>query len=175
MKLPRRKALVVAGLAGVTTLLVGSAVLAMTVQGGFGMASANSDVGEPSVVTEVQYDDTVVVVPDAPAAPESGNAAPAAAAAGPSSSSAPAEAPSAAPAPAPAASYRSAPQSAAPAANQAPESESHAAPTPKPTTPTTQARTEPEDDEEAARPAPPKPAGCVGGVLEDNGVWNCQH
>jgi hypothetical protein len=24
------------------------------------------------------------------------------------------------------------------------------------------------------KPIPPKPAGCVNGQLEDNGVWNCQ-
>lgn len=27
----------------------------------------------------------------------------------------------------------------------------------------------------ADKPIPPMPAGCRGGQLEDNGVWNCQH
>lgn len=173
MKLPRRKALVVSGFAGATTLLIGSLALAMSVQGGLGMVLSGSDANEATVVTEVQYDDTLVVVPDAPAPSESGGVAPAPAPTYTSSDQGEAWAP--APVAAPAASSGS--QAAGPASSPERESEAKAAPAPKTPTPTAAPRPAPEPEEDAppASGTPPKPAGCVGGVLEDNGVWNCQH
>ena len=173
MKLPRRKALVVSGFAGATTLLIGSLALAMSVQGGLGMVLSGSDANEATVVTEVQYDDTLVVVPDAPAPNESGGVAPAPAPTYTSSDQGEAWAP--APVAAPAASSGS--QAAGPASSPERESEAKAAPAPKTPTPTAAPRPAPEPEEDAppASGTPPKPAGCVGGVLEDNGVWNCQH
>jgi len=173
MKLPRRKALVVSGFAGATTLLIGSLALAMSVQGGLGMVLSGSDANEATVVTEVQYDDTLVVVPDAPAPNESGGVAPAPAPTYTSSDQGEAWAP--APVAAPAASSGS--QAAGPASSPERESEAKAAPAPTTPTPTTAPRPAPEPEEDAppASGTPPKPAGCVGGVLEDNGVWNCQH
>ena len=173
MKLPRRKALVVSGFAGATTLLIGSLALAMSVQGGLGMVLSGSDANEATVVTEVQNDDTLVVVPDAPAPNESGGVAPAPAPTYTSSDQGEAWAP--APVAAPAASSGS--QAAGPASSPERESEAKAAPAPTTPTPTTAPRPAPEPEEDAppASGTPPKPAGCVGGVLEDNGVWNCQH
>lgn len=176
MKLPRRKALVVSGFAGATTLLIGSLALAMSVQGGLGMVLSGSDANEATVVTEVQYDDTLVVVPDAPAPSESGGVAPAPAPTYPSSTSSDqGEAWAPAPVAAPAASSGS--QAAGPASSPERESEAKAAPAPTTPTPTAAPRPAPEPEEDAppASGTPPKPAGCVGGVLEDNGVWNCQH
>jgi hypothetical protein len=174
MTLPRRKALAVAGLTGATTLLVGSAALVM----GFGSAlgvtlTSSSAPSEPTVVTEVQYDDTYAVVAD-PAAPAASDGS---AAAGAAQTAGPAQQPAAA-------EWTSAPaqQSAAPASEYvpAPAAAASAPRTPTPTPPTAAPRVAPEPEAEseaprASTPTPPKPAGCVGGVLEDDGVWNCQH
>ena len=67
IKLSRRQALVAAGVAGVTTLLAGSAVLVAGAQGGAGtILRAGAASTDPAVVTEVQYDDTYAIVGDPP-------------------------------------------------------------------------------------------------------------
>ena len=64
-----------------------------------------------------------------------------------------------------------APAATAPPATSAPVT---TAPAPATTTTTTRPSGVPRDWP-AGKPIPPKPAGCVNGQLEDNGVWNCQH
>jgi hypothetical protein len=182
MKLPRRRAMMVAGLAGVTTLMAGSAVLVAGAQSGSGsvLGAARDSTNTTSVVTEVQYDDTyAVVVPDPSATAGSDGAAPSAGAD-----------PTESVAPDPSTVTTAAHHADDPTTVSEPAPEHGPKPTtvPRPTTTPTTAPTtergdshdgsggvETPDDGHAARPAPPIPAGCVHPQLEDSGQWNCEH
>ncbi len=178
IKLSRRQALVAAGLAGVTTLLAGSAFLVAGAQSGAGtIVRAGAASSDPAaVVTEVQYDDTYAIVGDSPDR-SSGSSRPAAA---PAASTAPSVAPTSVSTEHPADDPTT-----EPAADEPHEDGPKPAPTTTAPTPTTAPTVllypkdlppgwEIPEDWPATKPLPPIPAGCKLGHLEDNGRWNCE-
>jgi hypothetical protein len=177
MKLPRSRALVVAGLAGVTTLMAGSAVLVAGAQAGSGsvLPVSRTSTDATTVVTEVQYDDTyTVVMPDAAHADGSGgsNGADSTTASTVTDSSA---APSTD-------STTEATTEHEHEHDSGPSSTTVTSPTTTVVTPPTTGGDDGHDgspeaggpaDGVTGQPAPPVPAGCVHPQLEDDGHWNC--
>jgi len=199
MKLPRSRALVVAGLAGVTTLMAGSAVLVAGAQAGSGAAlNAGRDATQvTTVVTDVQYDDTYAVVPG-PNADDGSDGSVGSVGSDQVDSTTDATATDATeasandPATIPSADHQV--DDATTGAQPEPEhghesgSPSTTVTNPSPTAtvaapPTTEGHdghdgsgeVEGADDGAAAQPAQPMPAGCVHPQLEDDGRWNCDH
>jgi hypothetical protein len=189
MKLPRRKALAVAGLAGLATLSVGSALL-MAASGGAGtLLNAGSVASDAtSVVTEVQYDDTFAVVADPPVANRStvpaSESAPAVAPASGPSVSGDGEVQPTSPVRTPVSATSSPSKSASGPEHESDQAdESTTTTTTRPSTPPPTA-VYPKDlppgweipeGWPATKALPPIPAGCVLGQLEDNLIWNCEH
>lgn len=185
IKLSRRNALVAAGVAGLTTLLAGSAVLVLGAQGGAGsvLRAGAASTDATAVVTEVQYDDTYAIVGDSPADASAGtpSAPVAAVVSAPEATSPPTVAPTV---------------SGEDRATVPSDDGDHHEETPKPAPTTTKPPTPttvpspttvllypkdlppgweiPENWPET-KPLPPIPPGCRLGHLEDNGKWNCEH
>lgn len=196
MKLPRSRALLVAGLAGVTTLMAGSAVLVAGAQAGSGAAlNAGRDATQvTTVITEVQYDDTYAVVPG-PNATDGSDGSDGSDQVGSTSDATGTDAtevPATDPVTTSSADHQV--DDATTGARPEPEhghesgSPSTTVTNPSPTTtvaapPTTaghdghdgSGEVEGADDGAAAQPAQPMPAGCVHPQLEDDGRWNCNH
>ena len=192
MKLPRSRALLVAGLAGVTTLMAGSAVLVAGAQAGSGAAlNAGRDATQiTTVITEVQYDDTYAVVPG-PNATDGSDGSDQVGSTNDATGTDPTEGPAADPATTPSADHQvdsSTGTESEPEHGHESGSPSTTVTNPSPTTtmaapPTTErddghdgsGEVEGADDGAAAHPAQPMPAGCVHPQLEDDGRWNCDH
>jgi hypothetical protein len=189
MKLPRSRALVVAGLAGVTTLMAGSAVLVAGAQAGSGsvLPVSRTSTDATTVVTEVQYDDTYTVV-----MPDSAHADGSAGSEGvDSTTDRTVTDSSAVPATDPATDPADDHQADGPTTEATTEPEHGHDSGPPVTTPTTTVVTPPTteshdghdgspevdgpDDGATGQPAPPVPVGCVHPELEDDGHWNCDH
>jgi len=176
MKLPRSKALVVAGVAGLTTLVLGSAVLVLGAASGSStvLSTDASTTEAATVVSQVQYDDTYAIVGEVGSGSSGAVQAASVAAAPPGS---------AVEAPATTTTARSDPPATEPAPNPEPKPETTTTTT-TPTTPTTLVVLYPKDlppgweipeNWPQNKALPPIPPGCVLGHLEDNGHWNCEH
>ena len=183
MKLPRKTALVVAGLVSVASMGVGSAAIVMG--GPSGLASSlacSSRSGTDAAATQVQYDDTYAVVVDTTTstATTAADSSSDGVATGdvPSSDSALGVTESPSESSSENAGEQS-PQQSAPRTSPHPVAAPPVTTVP-PTLPpvTTVPKSRDREEGSAAHSSgsiPPMPAGCVGGELEDNGVWNCQH
>lgn len=117
------------------------------------------------------------VAPPAPTAPGRGSAAPAASATPPATPTATTAAP---PTPTSGTTAPAAPSTAAPAPTAAPTVAPASTARPTTTTAAPTGTTLPPgaripSDWPPDRPIPPIPANCKKPVLEDNGVWNCEH
>lgn len=185
IKLPRGKAMVAAAVAGVATLLIGSAVLVIGATGGSGsVLSAASDTNPTTVVTQVQYDDSYSIVDD-PSSAATGSESAGRASVAPGATAAPAPQ---TPAPTAMPTSRGEDPTTAPEPGDEPTTTKPAptttVPAPTPTTRPADHLVYPKDlppgweipeDWPANKPLPPIPAGCRQGHLEDNLVWNCEH
>ena len=181
-------------MAGVTTLMAGSAVLVAGAQAGSGAAlNTGRDATQvTTVVTEVQYDDTYAVVPGTNATDGSDGSVGSdqVGSTNDATGTDATEVPATDPATTPSADHQAdgATTEAQPEPEHGHESGSPSTTVTTPTTtvaspPTTErddshggsGEVEGADDGAAAQPAQPMPAGCVHPQLEDDGRWNCDH
>ena len=181
MKLPRGRALAVSGTAAGATLLLGSMGLVIGARAGSGSTAPRTTTTQaPTVVTEVQYDDSYAIVPGPAAAePSTDPGSPGAAITAPAAASGSVRDESSS------AGQPDEPSATDPRPISPPDTRRPPTTTTSPASPPTTAgghddgddgaghRIEVPEDWPVGVPLPPIPPGCVEPHLEDGGVWNC--